>query len=572
MVYAGIDPVSKRRHYLREVVPAGPRAAAEAEKAMRRLASQVDERRHPRTAASVDQLLDRHFELVSLERSTLATYQGYADKHIRPLIGHVKVGSLDADLFDSFYGELRRCREHCDRTKFVEHRTAVEHTCDDRCRLHQCEPLGASTVRQIHFILSGALKRAVRWRWIATNPISQAEPPAAPKPNPQPPTAEEAARILAEAWADPDWGTLVWLAMTTGVRRGELCGIRWRHLDLQGGVLRLNRSIGQRSAQLWEKDTKTHQQRRIAIDPETVRLLVEHRQRCAVRAAAAHMALRDDAFVFSLVPDGSAHLQPNYVSQRYGKLVKRLGIETSIHKLRHYSATELIAAGVDVRTVAGRLGHGGGGTTTLRTYAAWVSESDQRAATNLATRMPTRPEAAVLPPVDETDSGAPYLLIAAAIRNAIECGSIRRGSLLPGIKQIAARYGVSVGTAHRAVSVLVGDDHLEVQPRRGIRVLGVDAPADALGAPVPVEPTSPTATSDRAAEGPTFLRLEVRRQRQVLGRLMAEADPRDPAVLKRLLLDALRRAGVPAEDAADYEMDIRDEEDRLLATFVVASS
>ena len=241
--------------------------------------------------------------------------------------------------------------------------------------------------------------------------------------------------------------------------------------------------------------------------------------------------------MFSLVPDGSAHLQPNYVSQRYGKLVKRLGIETSIHKLRHYSATELIAAGVDVRTVAGRLGHGGGGTTTLRTYAAWVSESDQRAATNLATRMPTRPEAAVLPPVDETDSGAPYLLIAAAIRNAIECGSIRRGSLLPGIKQIAARYGVSVGTAHRAVSVLVGDDHLEVQPRRGIRVLGVDAPAAALGAPVPVEPTSPTATSDREAEGPTFLRLEVRRQRQVLGRLMAEADPRDPAVLKRLLLD-----------------------------------
>jgi hypothetical protein len=52
---------------------------------------------------------------------------------------------------------------------------------------------------------------------------------------------------------------------------------------------------------------------------------------------------------------------------------------------------------------------------------------------------------------------------------------------------------------------------------------------------------------------------------------MAEADPRDPAVLKRLLLDALRRAGVPAEDAANYEMDVRDEEDRLLATFVVAS-
>jgi integrase len=66
---------------------------------MRRVANQVDERRHPRTAATVDQLLDRHFELVTLERSTLATYQGYvADKHIRPLIGRVQVGALDADL------------------------------------------------------------------------------------------------------------------------------------------------------------------------------------------------------------------------------------------------------------------------------------------------------------------------------------------------------------------------------------------------------------------------------------------------------------------------------------------
>ncbi|HZA72169.1 MAG TPA: tyrosine-type recombinase/integrase, partial [Propionibacteriaceae bacterium] len=72
---------------------------------------------------------------------------------------------------------------------------------------------------------------------------------------------------------------------------------------------------------------------------------------------------------------------------------RRLGITTSIHKLRHYSATELIAAGVDIRTVAGRLGHGGGGGTTLRTYTAWVSESDQRTASKLAPRMPTRPTA-----------------------------------------------------------------------------------------------------------------------------------------------------------------------------------
>jgi integrase len=58
---------------------------------------------------------------------------------------------------------------------------------------------------------------------------------------------------------------------------------------------------------------------------------------------------------------------------------------------RHYSATELLTAGVDLRTVAGRLGHGGGGATTLRVYAAWVGESDRRAAEILGSRM-TRPK------------------------------------------------------------------------------------------------------------------------------------------------------------------------------------
>jgi integrase len=68
-------------------------------------------------------------------------------------------------------------------------------------------------------------------------------------------------------------------------------------------------------------------------------------------------------------------------------LVRRLGLTGHLHQLRHYSATELINAGVDVRTVAGRLGHGGGGATTLRVYAAWVAESDQRAATALGSRL-----------------------------------------------------------------------------------------------------------------------------------------------------------------------------------------
>ena len=70
---------------------------------------------------------------------------------------------------------------------------------------------------------------------------------------------------------------------------------------------------------------------------------------------------------------------------------ERLKIKTYIHALRHYSATELLTAGIDLRAVAGRLGHGGGGATTLRVYAAWVAASDRKAAEILGSRMPKRP-------------------------------------------------------------------------------------------------------------------------------------------------------------------------------------
>jgi integrase len=121
-VYAGTDPLTRRRHYLKESISAGSSAHAEAQNAMRRLATEVDERRNPRTNATVDQLLDRHFELADLEANTLANYRSLAEKHIRPLIGSVKVGALDGDLFDSFYATLRCSREHCDRRLRVDHR------------------------------------------------------------------------------------------------------------------------------------------------------------------------------------------------------------------------------------------------------------------------------------------------------------------------------------------------------------------------------------------------------------------------------------------------------------------
>lgn len=92
---------------------------------------------------------------------------------------------------------------------------------------HRCRPLSPSTILKVHFALSGAFDAAVRWEWISVNPAEVAKKPRQPTPKPKPPTVEQAARIVDAAWANgPMWGTLVWLAMVTGMRRGELLAMR----------------------------------------------------------------------------------------------------------------------------------------------------------------------------------------------------------------------------------------------------------------------------------------------------------------------------------------------------------
>ena len=433
-VYAGIDPISGKRHYLVEVIPAGKDAARQAEKARTRLLAEVDERRNPRTKATVAQLMERYLGVLQIEDTTRAGYERLVRLHIGPLLGHLSVGRIDGETLDSFYRELRRCRTHCAGRPFDEHHTAGEHTCDKRCGPHGCRPLSTSSVRQIHNLLNGAFTRAVRWRWVGSNPVRQAEPPALPKADPQPPTPDQAAKIATTAWSDPDWGMLVWLAMTTGARRGELCALRWRDVDFAAAVLRIGSSIGQLGTRVWEKDTKTHQRRRIVLDAQTLALLRAYLHHRAQQAALLGVELGEDAFVFSSSPDGSTPVKPDTVTQRYRRMCQRLGWDMHIHQLRHFSATELITAGVDVRTVAGRLGHSGGGTTTLRVYSAWVAEADQRAADSLAARLPglegndwlsDLSDQAHCPPRDAVaDRSAPFQRIADDLRGSIRCGAL----------------------------------------------------------------------------------------------------------------------------------------------------
>ena len=391
-VYAGIDPLTGKRHDLTEVVPAGPKAESEAEKVRTRLLNELDERRNPRTKATVNQLMDRYLDVIDIADTSRTAYVGYIDNHIRPVLGRLPLARLDAEVLDAFYAELRRCRTRCDRRSgLVDHRVRGDHMCDERCRPHACRPLAPATVRKIHWILSGALNRAVRWRWISYNPTEAAAPPGPPTPNPQPPTAKQAARILTEAWQDPDWAAFLWLAMTVGARRGELCALRRQHVDLDAEILTIEASLFGTRDRVRRKDTKSHQKRRVALDADAVEILRDLMARQDEDAAKLHIRIPDTGYLFSDHPACAAPWLPDSVSQRYQRLVSRLGIDTTLHNLRHYNATELLSAGHDLRTVAGRLGHAGGGATTLRAYAAWVTEADKRAASAVASRLPGRP-------------------------------------------------------------------------------------------------------------------------------------------------------------------------------------
>jgi integrase len=365
-----------------------------ARRTLNRLVAAAEKARRPSSAVSLSQVIDEWLRVVEHEDSTRETYLGYIERTINPSLGPMSIAKLSVRHLETLYAELRRCRARCDRKPFIEHKADGEHDCVKvKCKPHVCKPMAASTVRQIHAIISGALSAAVRWDWLESNPARMAQRPKQKPPEPDPPSPTEAARLVDEAFRmDEDWGTLVWLVMTTGLRRGEVCILRWSRVDLDVGEIEIRSSYRLRKGVGTEKDTKTHQMRRIALDTETVVLLRELKDRWRARLVDLGLELTDDMYVFTgyrqTVP--TVPYSPHGVSSRYKDMADRLGIDTHIHALRHYSATELLSAGIDLRTVAGRLGHGGGGATTLRVYAAWVAASDRKAAEILGSRMPKR--------------------------------------------------------------------------------------------------------------------------------------------------------------------------------------
>jgi len=397
VVYAGRDPLTGRK--LQKTGTAKTRA--EAKRLEARLITEAATGRHRGTGTkTVAELLEAWYQwrpgARPISPNTLANYRRYMDQKILPALGKVPVGRLDAATLDRFYSELRqrgsKC-QHCYRRMrdgqppmrpgevFRLRFTGKERVHETDCV--QGLPMSASALRDVHAILSGAFKQAMRWYWITQNPVPLATAPGNEQADVRPPDVKQVERLLDTATAeDPELGLFLRLAVVLGARRGEVCSLRWSDVDLDRGEVLVAGSVIILAGQplLDQERTKTRTKRRIAVGRGTLALLRSHRAAQAETALASGTTLAPDAYVFSHAADASTPIRPDGVTHRFTKLARQLGVRCRLHDLRHFMVTQLISAGVDVRTVAGRAGHADGGRITLGTYAHFQQAQDRRAA------------------------------------------------------------------------------------------------------------------------------------------------------------------------------------------------
>jgi integrase len=254
---------------------------------------------------------------------------------------------------------------------------------------------GLSPASQIRYfsVLRGALEQAERWELIARNPAAKAELPRVRYEETHIPTAAELVEALQVA-PTIHHRTLIWLAAATGGRRGQLVALRWSDFDLDEGLVTFHRAAVKIDGGATVKEPKGGRPIRAALDDDTVevvRTYRRHRQEQALGAGVGR--LRPGSYVFARDVEGRECWYPDRASKMWhqvrsaraegadGELGELLlpGLQgVRLHDLRHAHATLLIAAGVDRKTVAGRLGHAQVSTTDRYTHP--VTAADRAAA------------------------------------------------------------------------------------------------------------------------------------------------------------------------------------------------
>jgi integrase len=286
-----------------------------------------------------------------LRPTTVAGYRTMA-AHLVEHLGDLALGDVDAAHLTALYGVLLE------------------------------RGLSRRTVRYVHTTARRALGDAKRWKLVARNVAEDAEPPRKDDPRPKAWTPDQV-RVFLDASASDRWAPLFRLAVTTGLRRGEIVGLRWPDVDLDARAITVQRTVVVVAGRAVESTPKTaRSRRRINLDSGTVDALRAWKSAQATERLlmGAHWQGGDRVFTWG---DGSV-LHPDVVSKTFARLVKRSGLpHLSFHGLRHSWATSALVAGVPVKTVADRLGHSSA-QVTLDVYTASVPGLDEDAANTVA--------------------------------------------------------------------------------------------------------------------------------------------------------------------------------------------
>ena len=287
---------------------------------------------------------------IKVRPSSHQTYQGYIHNHIRPNIGDIQLEKLTSLDLQKFYKKLLTTG----RVDRVEAKG-------------QPKGLSAKTVRNIHQILSSALKLAQEQRLILTNPAEGCALPRVEHQEMKTLTTVQLASFFREA-RESGVFELYYLELATGLRRGELLGLKWEDIDLERGDLRVRRQVSRINGEVVEAPLKTkNAYRTLPLAEDTVSVLNEQRRKVG-----------NSPWVFPS-PNGGP-ISPDSVLHMLHRVLKRAGLpKVRFHDLRHTFATLALQNGVDVKTVSGMLGHFSAGFT-LDTYAHITSAAQRQAA------------------------------------------------------------------------------------------------------------------------------------------------------------------------------------------------
>ncbi|WP_027717389.1 tyrosine-type recombinase/integrase [Desulfovirgula thermocuniculi] len=240
--------------------------------------------------------------------------------------------------------------------------------------------LKPGTCRTAFSVLRAALRRAVEWGLITANPAEKVKPPAGEEGGAVNVWAEEEAAGFLEAAKRSRYYPLFVLALSTGLRLGELLGLKWEDVDLEAGCLQVKRILAGRESDgtpVFTPPKTASSRRRVPLDSFTVEVLRRHKKRQAEARLKKGPAWQDHGLVFC-TSRGLPLARPN-VWLIFNLLARRAGVpEIRFHDLRHTHATFLLRQGVHPKVVAERLGHSSV-KVTLDTYSHVLPDTQREA-------------------------------------------------------------------------------------------------------------------------------------------------------------------------------------------------